>query len=181
MTLSTDIYLTGNVDPHEVFDFCNKLIGADNPVFTDEESDYGPTGRRRIMNAPGQGFPAWLSVSYRKGGPLAAEDVWVEDGDISTEDGSVYRWLDQKACTVEINFDTGYSYRDEFGGCSDLHGRYITMINLWAEERGIALEWQNEFSGEYFKGTDGLREFGGEGANASQFVEDVLRLIKGRL
>lgn len=169
MTLSTNIYLTGNVDAREVFDFCNKLIGAENPSFTDTESEWVP-GMWVLMNQPGQGYPAWLSVSYRKDGPLATEDIWVTE-----EDG--YRFLDQKACSVEINFDTGYSYQDEFGGCSDLHGRYITMINLWAEERGATLSWKNEFSGEYFDGTDGLKDFGGEGAKAAGWVKDVFRAL----
>ena len=177
MTLSTDIYLTGNVNAREVFDFCNKLIGAEDPVFTDEELDYGPKGRRSISNEPGQGFPAWLTVYYRPDVPLAAEDVWVEDKDVWTEDGSIHRWLDQKACTVEVNFDTGYFYRDEFGGCSDLHGRYITMLNLWAEARQIDLEWRNEYSGEYYKGTDGLKDFGGDGAKATEWAKGAFAAI----
>lgn len=170
MTLSTNIYLTGNVDAREVFDFCNKLIGAEKPRFTNEESQWVP-GMWVLMNAPGQGYPAWLSVTYRKDGPLATQDVWVTE-----EDG--YRFLDQKACSVEVNFDTGYSYRDEFGGSSDLHGRYITMLNLWAEERGIELGWKNEFSGEYFKGTDGLQDFGGAGHKAAKWVSRVLNTLR---
>jgi hypothetical protein len=168
MTLSTDIYLTGNVNAREVFDFCNKLIGAQDPNFLNEVSNWRD-GQWSYMNEPGQGFPAWLSVYYRMDGPLAAEDVWTED------DGE--RWLDQKACTVKVNFDTGYFYRDEFGGCSDLHGRYITMLNLWAEERHIDLEWRNEYSGEYFEGTDGLKDFGGDGAKATEWAKSAFSAI----
>jgi hypothetical protein len=177
MTLSTDIYLTGPVDAKEVFDFCNSLMGAKNPSFSNEESSWSE-GRWSYLNAPGQGYNAWMGVYYRPDGPLAAEDVWVEDTDVWTEDGSVYRYLDQKACTVRINFDTGYGYRDEFGGCSELHGRYIVALHRWAEDHGATLEWQNEFTGEYFKGLDGLSDFGGEGDKAADWVKEIYQLIK---
>lgn len=173
MTLSTDIYLTGPVDPHEVFAFCNALMGAESPAFTDEEPGYGLMGRRSIGNEPGQGFPAWLTVYYRPDGPLATEDVWDEDGD--------YRWLAQKACTVAINFDTSYFYNDEFGGCSDLHARYIAMLVLWAEERGAALEWRNEYSGEYFEGTDGLKDFSRNGKEAGAWAAEALPAVLSNL
>jgi hypothetical protein len=168
MTLSTDIYLTGTVDAKTVFDFCNDLLGATNPVFDHEESSWDK-GRWQYMNQPGQGFNAWLSVYYKPDGPLSAEDVWDVDGE--------YRWLSEKACTVKINFDTAYGYRDEFGGCSELHGRYIVALNRWAEGHGATLEWHNEFTGDYFKGLDGLSEFGGEGEKAADWVKDIMKKL----
>lgn len=173
MTLSTYVYLTGDIDPHELFNACNKLIGAVDPVFHDEDCKYGPKGRKSIENIPGQGFPAWLTVYYRPDAPLTAEDVWVDDG--------TSRWLDQKACSVEVNFDTGYGYRDSYGGCADLHGRYIVALNRLAEDRGLKLEWRNEFTGEYFEGTDGLDDFGGQGTKAAEWIESVLPSIISNL
>lgn len=168
MTLSTNVYLTGTVDAKTVFDFCNDLMGADFARFSNEKSHYGSGWH--YMNEPGQGFNAWLSVYYNPDGQLSEKDVWIED------DGD--RWLDQKACTVMVNFDTGYAYRDDFGGCADLHGRYIVALNRWAEDHGATLEWQNEFTGEYFKGLDGLADFGGEGKKAADWAEEIYRLVK---
>lgn len=164
MTLNTHIYLTGPVDAKEVFDFCNGLLGAKNPAFTNEESRWD-AGIWRYMNQPGQGFNAWLTVAYRPDGPLAVEDVYDEE------------WLAQKACAVSISFDTGYSYQDEFGNCSALHGRYIRALQLWAEDHGATLAWQNEFTGEVFDGLDGLENFAGEGDEAAAWSRDVVRAI----
>lgn len=165
MTLNTHIYLTGPVDAKEVFDFCNGLLEAKNPVFDNEESRWSK-GVWRYMNEPGQGLNAWLTVAYRPDGPLATEDIYDEE------------WLAQKACTVEISFDTGYSYRDEFGGCSELHGRYIRALKQWADDHGATLAWQNEFTGDVFDGLDGLEDFGGEGEKAADWVKDIYQLIK---
>jgi hypothetical protein len=170
MTLSTDIYLTGPVDAHEVHDFCNKLMGVTDPKFTDGPYEYTSYGYWEVANELGQGFPAILSVSYRPDGELATEDVWIEEEDD-------YRYLDVKACTVKINFDTGYFYSDEFGGCSDLHARYIAMLNLWAEERGAMLEWRNEYSGEFFHGNDGLESFSQNGKEASAWAVGAMGAI----
>jgi hypothetical protein len=174
MTLSTDIYLTGPVDAHEVYDFCNKLMGVTDPQFSDGPDEYSSRGDWEIYNELGQGFPAILSVSYRPDGELATEDEWIEE-----EDG--YRYLDVKACTVKINFDTSYFYNDEFGGCSDLHARYIAMLSLWAEERGTALEWRNEYSGEFFHGTDGLESFSQNGKEASTWAVGAIGAVMQKI
>lgn len=169
MTLSTDIYLTGPVDAKTVFDFCNELMGSTSARFSNEESSWSK-GQWSYMNEPGQGFNAWMGVYYSPDGPLASEDIWETDDD--------YRYLAQKACTVKVNFDTAYGYRDDFGGCADLHGRYIVALNRWAEDHGATLEWQNEFTGEYFKGLDGLSDFGGEGDKAADWVKEIYQMIK---
>jgi hypothetical protein len=144
-------------------------MGATSPSFDHTESRWSD-GQWIYMNDPGQGFDAWLSVHHRTDGPLATEDVWVDD------DG--YRYLDQKACTVMVNFDTAYGYQDRLGGCASLHGRYIVMLDRWAKDHGATLEWRNEFTGEFFKGLDGLEDFGGEEVRAAEWLDQVYQLIK---
>lgn len=154
MTLSTDIYVLDKVDPMEVFNYCNsELLHVDNPRFSDEESSWSK-GTRRIMNAPGQGLNAWLSVSASlEGGPLHPEDVW------ETEDLEEPYLMSPKSY-LTVNFDTGYSYSDEFGGCETLHRRYIENLYDYFAEKGIKIKWRDEFTGEIHDGLDGLDGFG---------------------
>lgn len=156
MTLSTDIYVLDKIDPMEVFNYCNtELLGVTEPRFSDGESTWDK-GTRRIMNAPGQGLNAWLTVSASlDGSPLHREDVYEDDDDL--EDGP---YLMSPKTYLTINFDTGYSYKDEYGGCETLHRRYIENLHDWLSEKGIAIRWRDEFTGDIHDGLNGLKGFG---------------------
>lgn len=153
MTLSTYVYLQDPVPVDEVFEFCLELLGRpplSPPVRTKDEVWYpkdDPDVRCR-MTEPGQGLPAWLMVKYREDGPLRAEpepspNEYGEEVDYP-----------EPAHWVEVNFDTSYSYSDEYGGCSTLHARLIVKLGQWLKDRGVKWSWSNEYTGEIFPGGD---------------------------
>lgn len=172
MTLNTSIFLTGPVDAHELQRFVNTVLLKAPDAETKDEPDTDwqtkePTGTWSLDNLPGQGFDAWMMITYRPDGELATEDVWDDD------DG--YRWLAQKKCTVEISFDTPYGGRSRDGlDCTTLHSAYIVALFHWAQERGITLEWQNEYTGDYFEGLNGLEDFGNAGDEAMDWFRNVV-------
>lgn len=164
MTLNTNIYILDPVDPQEVFNFCNKaLLKASNPRFKHEPDTWEEDPEiMDLSNEGGQGFPAWLCTKYRKGGmPLYAEDHYDSWGD--GEDP----YLASPACFMALDFDTAYGYRDEYGGCSDLHGRYIVALYNWLKEKSVRIKWMNEYTGDIYEGIDGLDTLfkGGDEAN----------------
>lgn len=172
MTLSTDIYILDPVDPMEVFNFVNKyLLKVTNP-----EVDHKPDTKwdretrewvddpeiMDLSNRVGQGFDAWLLTKYRKGGPLYAEDVHDDD------------YFVAPACYMKLDFDTAYGYRSEFGGCAQLHSRYIVALHDWLATKNVRIKWRNEFTGEIFDGLDGLDSFGNDGEAARDWFKSIL-------
>lgn len=183
MTLDTRIFILDKVDPHEVFNFCNDLLGAKNPRFKEGPSDWD-TDKEVIHldNEPGQGFPAWLMTKYRaEGKPLYEKDVTMLDMDpdyyaeIESDGSRIFK----PACFMEISFDTAYSYQDEFGGCSTLHARYIVDLYNFLLEKGVRIKWQDEFSGAIHEGVDGIEEFLGGGDEAQEWFKTVLTALPG--
>jgi hypothetical protein len=169
MTLNTGIYIKTSVSPQDTHEFINKnLLKAPHAKYTDEAeiswSTKEPTGIWSLDNECGQGFPAWLMMSYRPGEELHTEDVYDDDqGD---------RWLVSKACTFSVNFDTAYGYRDGGLGCGDLHARYIAELYRWliSVDPNSSLVWHNEFTGDYFDNLDGLDTLGDAGDEAREWM-----------
>lgn len=181
MTLDTRIFILDPVDPQEVFDFCNGLLGAKNPRFKEGPSDWD-TDKEVIHldNEPGQGFPAWLMTKYRaEGTPLYSEDMTKRDSDPEyydeeDEDGKdLYR----PACFMELSFDTAYGYQDEFGGCTTLHARYIVDLYNFLLEKGVRIKWQDEFTGDIHDGIHGIEDFLGGGDEAQEWFKKVLTAL----
>lgn len=184
MTLSTNIYILDPVDPMEVFNFCNThLLKAENPL-VDHKPDTNWDRETKtwiddpevmdLSNRVGQGFDAWLLTTYRKNGPLYIEDQYDEYEDEDEEDG-IHRYLTDPACFMKLDFDTAYGYSvPGIGGCSDLHARYIIALHDWLATKGVRIKWQNEFTGEYFDGLDGLEEFSKAGTEARDWFKSIL-------
>lgn len=189
MTLDTRIYVHDPVDYWQVWVRCNQLIGADEGTrFTDEPEPHWKDGERTrgpeggdwsIWNEPGQGLCALLDISYRKNAPLRAEpepcDQYCEHDD---------DWQHAPACWLEISFDTAYSYTGPEGGCGDLHARLVAELGRWLDEAGVRWSWQNEFTGEYHQGYEGLAELGAGGLKAldwfaTQALPAIERLTEG--
>lgn len=172
MTLSTNIYILDEVDPHEVFNYCNSnLLKASDPRTEDKNDKWSEDGVMTLMNLPGQGLPAWLISHYREdGSPLYSEDQY-------DDDGSEEPYLMHPACYMYLDFDTAYGYSDEYGGCSTLHARYIVDLFNMLREKGVRIKWQNEFTGEYFDGIDGLEEFFEGGDKARAWMRSVLPAV----
>ena len=159
MTLDTRVFVLDATDPQETFRHCRELLGAtDRHTFTDGDGYLG--------NDPGQGLPAWLMLHYRSGAPLRTPEQAAEhdagicnlpgtdwyDAESGPCDG-VHGW--QRACWLEISFDTAYGYRDERGfGCGDLHADIVSRLGQWLDERGVRWEWKNEFTGDVHGGSD---------------------------
>lgn len=163
MTLSTNVYVLDPVDVPEMFRFCQELLTRyDEPdhrtpaqqKWNDEESSTyhdqeDQTGVRRMANRIGQGLPAILDVTYRKGGPLRSTDIghseWCED-DCDGEHA--------RPCFADVDFDTAYSSRFSFGGCSELHALLVSNLGEWLDERGVRWEWRNEYTGDVHGGEE---------------------------
>ena len=160
MTLSTYIgILGGKATAQEAYDFINSFLVPKGRTAIVDTEGYCRDDTKYLGNAPGQQFPAWLGIRYREDGPLFAEDHYDEYDDEEP-------YLTSKACDFSINFDTGYGYHDKYGGCADLHARYIIALNAWITAKGGSLWWKNEYSGEYFEGLNGLEEFASDGIDA---------------
>ena len=181
MTLDTRIFILDPVDPKEVFDFCNGLLGAKNPRFKEGPSDWDDDKEViHLDNEPGQGFPAWLMTKYRaEGKPLRDKDMTRHDLDPDeyAEDDEYGKEVYKPACFMEISFDTAYGYQDEYGGCSTLHARYIVDLHAFLLAKGVRIKWQDEFSGDIHNGIHGIEEFLGGGDKAMAWFKEVLTVL----
>lgn len=189
MTLNTTIYILDPVNPHDVFNFGNFLLGNGENVYRPggslgnvrysevKNSEWSEPGVVNIYNNIGQGFPAILDCSYREDAPLWEEDTYdVED--LSEYGGGISSYLISPACYMSLSFDTGYGYRDDLGGASNLHARYLVDLYKWLQKKNVRIRWQNEFTGEIHDGIDGLDKFfvGGDKAE-SWFENEVMPLM----
>ncbi|MEU6674849.1 hypothetical protein [Streptomyces sp. NPDC046925] len=195
MTLDTRVYALDQVDPHEVFRFCRTLLDATSRHAFDDTQDatylngqrlIEPANPWTISNNPGQGLPAWLMLHYRPNVPLRTPEQAAEhDPDICNLPG--VSWYDategpcngehswQRACWLEVSFDTAYGYSDERGfGCGDLHAEYVSRLGRWLDERDVKWEWKNEFTGEIHTGYSELTELGRGGFEASAWFRTTV-------
>lgn len=163
MTLSTNVYVLDEIDPREVFRFCQGLLtkyddeqrGPDRQVWSDDpRQNYrdgqwidDPDGRRSIANKLGQGLPGILDITYRTGGPLRTEAQAAEHAEHCSDDCSG-QWHDQP-CWLDVDFDTAYSAKFANGmSCGDLHAALVAELGHWLTGKGIRWRWRNEFTGE---------------------------------
>jgi hypothetical protein len=200
MTLSTDIYINQPIDHRKVHARINEILGiadpkiSDNPEFDHWEYDENGKPARKVykgagsqwtlMNEPGQGFDAWVLVDYRPEGPLVGPEGG-HDGDCQLPGNeSAWPYAEDGPCTyrrhfphwVRVNMDTTYGYKDEFGGCSDLHARVILRFGQWLEDQGITdWEWHNEYTGDTYRRFDGLETLGKSGKEADSWFTNTAR------
>ena len=200
MTLSTDVYILDEVDPEQVFRFCQEMLTKyDDPrylspaaqkVRNEQDGDWEPLVRYDGVtlvwapragaawsrdNEPAQNLPAWLMTAYRPDGPLRAEARGHDEGCEDDCDGNYH----DRACWMSVDFDTAYGYRDKRGwGCGDLHAALVAELGAWLTSRGVRWEWRNEFTGEVHVGPEGLVELGPGGAEAQDwYVNTALPAI----
>lgn len=142
MTLDTRVIVNKPLPAKRVFDYCNEVIGGTSAWW---EHDGQPEwGNPHYCNRPGQGLPGWLFVFYGPDGPLR------RDEDSGKPEGF-----------VEVSLDTAYGYHAANGAsCSDLHAWFVRTLGEWLDDQGAPWSWRNEYTGEWFTGTDGLAEFG---------------------
>lgn len=146
MTLNTKIFILNKIDPEEVYEFCNNLLGVrknDLPTEVNREDD-------KIHNRIAQGLPAILWVGFNQdGSPIKG----------STE----YGFAEPESYYIKVSFDTGYGYSGENGEhCDALHGKYILALEKWLSARDMHLAWQNEYTGELSYDSQNLKQFMGE-------------------
>jgi hypothetical protein len=144
MTLSTYVRVIDPIAARPVFDFCRDMLGCTdaNPW---EATTWGDG--KALMNKIGQGLPSMLIVEYGPDGPLPASDD--------------PHFGPPTQAALSVNFDTAYGYKTATGaGCADLHAWLVRELGAWLDRRGHKWMWQNEFTGEWFNGSDGLDAFG---------------------
>jgi hypothetical protein len=160
VTLATHVYVLTEADAAAVFHECRSLLGCtaahtwtEHQEHDDDARHSKPDGYWTVANDPSQGLPAWLLVNFRQERtPLrtpeqaAAHAEWCG----LDCDGSGH----QVACYLDVDFDTAYSYQDEYGGCGDLHARLVAQLGQWLDARGIEWSWKNKFTGEVHGGAD---------------------------
>jgi hypothetical protein len=170
VTLSTKVYIHDRVDAHRLFEVCNRLISAPADVrFTDQAETWSSDGRWSIGNEPMQGLCAWLIITYRPDGPLHPEPEGHDDGC-----GEDCTWQHTPACWAIVDFDTGYSYRDEHGGCGDLHARLVHQLGRLMYAGDVSWSWRNEFTGKLHQGYDGLDALGSGGRKAEGWMRETV-------
>lgn len=162
MTLSTDIYVLGQVAVPGLFRFCQELLTKyddrqppqqpDQQKSSDRESWRGD-GSRMLSNEIGQGLPAILDIHYRPDAALTtAEQAAACTSDCDADEDYHHH---PRACWANIDFDTAYGYHDTAGrGCGDLHALLVAEVGKWLDERGVRWEWRNEFTGEVHGGDE---------------------------
>jgi hypothetical protein len=172
----TKVGLRGDVDARDLFLWINThLLNAESPLFV----EHGPSvsGDCSFRNRPGQGFSAWLDVTHRNG----EEIVYLpEDTTGWDQDDIDYHSEYPTGVRAMASFDTAYGYRGPNGeGCSMLHAAFIAaLIERYASPRGLSVVWQNEFTGEWHEGTDGLNEFAGQDFIASNALNTVFGALE---
>lgn len=184
MTLNTSIYLHGQVNIPEFFEFCQRaLLAFDAEARSLEAVVWSADGTRCRSNQLGQNLPAILDLTYRTDGPLLTVEKSAEHDDYCNEDGdcdSSGHWPPHWA---EVTLDTACGYRDPHRGwsCGDLHAALIRLFGGYLDEHGVQLSWENEYTGEVHDGYNNLDELGPQGAGASEWFRDVaLPAIKAR-
>ena len=160
MTLNTQILILGPVDPEEVYNVVNRMIGGGASTHVKR---YPGT----IANGIGQGLDAILNVDYATDEDLLDETASIEEEvDAEVENGAdrdearawMWHWP-PVPYFLKISLDTGYGFREDGANCQSLHGWIITKVNEIAEREGTSILWLNEFTGHWNEGLNGLREF----------------------
>lgn len=198
MTLSTDIYILGKIDGHDLHRWIHaNLFGLspDHPVSFSEEvegQEYENSWRGRyiarenqLSNSPGQGFPAWLIMEWTDDA-REYDNGFSEEELKDTDDEDVQWTLETRRAIgspyyAHLDFDTAYGYNRNGMGCTELHASYIVRLyREYFEPRGIDIIWQDEYRGTYHKNLseEGMREFLGAGDEAMDwFYKKVVPML----
>lgn len=190
MTLNTKIYINGPIDVEELFAWGNaNLIRPDHePVVTRRgvgEGEYSWQKDAMVGNRIGQGFCAIFEIEHREGAPISHMESFYPsdyDEDDPESKGEMLEAKDELAARpdyyAEITFDTSYGFSDTINGvqmgCSALHSWFIYALVDYCDSKGVTLSWINEFSGEYYRGLDGLETLLQDGRSASDWFHNMV-------
>jgi len=172
MTLNTRVRFKNPVNARALHDWANQdLLKAKDPDLDVRE--------KSIVNAPGQGFAAWLITEHNLGRPFEFEsslpldsDFWNEFPDELGNERAQFEA--EPVGYVDLTFDTSYGFRDDHGrGCSELHAGYVVRVAAHAAELGVGIAWNNEFTGEWHDGIEGLDQFADNGKDAQDWFRNV--------
>lgn len=188
MTLDTNIYLHGQVNIPEFFEFCQRALLAfdaearslEAVIWSDKEG-WRADGTRCRSNQLGQGLPAILDIHYREGAPLLSAEQAAEHNEWCNDDGDCDGSHHEPPHWANVSLDTAYGYRDPHRGwgCGDLHAALIRLFGDYLDKHGVEFSWRNEFTGEIHDGYNNLDELGAQGANAGEwFRSTVLPMIE---
>lgn len=176
MTLNTLVNLTGPIELDAAFDIALRalLTAADEmdryPGALIERNPDWQSGYSYdyVGTKIGQGLPGITDAKRMSDGSDFQPERDEDDGEI---------WTDTQPWSVQLSWDTAYGYRGKsWRSASALHGAALTALH-GALPDGITMRWQNEFTGEWFNGIDGLDEFMGEGEKAQAFATLATALI----
>lgn len=177
MTLATHLVGKDPVPIEPLFRFCQGLLGPDPDAQVVERRHPGD-GRcwslnPVVMNVIGQGLPSMLIIEYGADGPLVGEDD-PEEEPTPEERDYVRRYNEHRSGAFSIKFDTAYGYRADNGaGCADLHAWLVQQVGRYLEERGVAFEWEQEFTGEWYSSVDDVYELGDPDRGALPHTQPV--------
>lgn len=179
MTLSTDLVIVDPINPKKVFDFALALLAEDfsgDPTwdYTRKGDGRYPASTSHYATTCGQGLAAWLFVHHGDDGPLYLYSE--EEAQEYREDDPAWEAPACNAHCVRIDWDTGYSYRNQRTGegCGDLHARFVATVGRWLDEQGKRWWWNNEFTGEWFWSAEGLETLGDSGKAAKTWMETTV-------
>jgi len=183
MTLSTNVWVLDPIDFAQVWTVAQMLVkrysrDGIEPVWKDEARDIG----RARSNEPGQGLCAWLLARYSDT-PDPLHDGTVKH-DEDCDDPCTSSWCVRSAQRywVELDFDTAYGYVGAGGASAgDLHATILDQLGTFLDRQGVRWSWQNEFTGDIYRGHDGLATLGSSAREARNwFVGEVLPAILAR-
>ena len=171
MTLNTTFYITTpGIDPHKVWNELLDMVEPEGFLRTrfgytqiqkadDKRWGWGPTGSTMTNTQVGIGLKAWCFMWHNEDGSALAYDDENSTDDPEKVDYDKDIWFEPRGY-IKLDFDTAYGYGDEYGGCSDLHGRIVTHLASIVEEHGGEYIWKDEYTGEWFTDLSHVPDFG---------------------
>lgn len=182
MTLSTDMYIQGEVDLAQLRRTVQEALATfdDRPIDAQIwEQNGGPDNdspfwENTFASVGGQGLPAWTIVYHGADGAWRAPE---DEYDNDVEDGEEPRFVAPKHF-ARIDFDTAYAYTGPHGeGCAELHTALMLQVGAWLEAQGVPWQWQNEFTGQIHDAHEGFEEFAGHGYEATAWFKSITPAI----
>ncbi len=182
MTLSTDVYIQGEVDLTALRRIVQEALAKfdDRPVEAQIWQENGGPGNdsayweNTFESVPGQGLPAWTIIYFGADGAWRAPD---DEYDDDVEEGEAPRFVAPRHFT-RIDFDTAYAYTGPDGeGCAELHTALMLQVGAWLEAQGVPWQWQNEYTGDIHDAYEGFEEFAGNGYEATAWFKSIMPAI----
>jgi hypothetical protein len=180
MTLSTDVYIQGEVDLDTLRRIVQEALAKfdDRPVEAqiwqenggpDNDSEYW---QNTFESVPGQGLPAWTIVYHGADGAwLAPEDKYDDD----VEEGEEPRFVAPRHF-ARIDFDTAYGYQGPNRmTCNHLHVLLMSEVGDWLKAQHVPWQWHNEYSGDIYDGFEGFASLIGDGVDAQSWFQDIAK------